>query len=395
MIKPGLVLLCLGTLAAPSQGQLFVTSYRDVEFANTTGTGSPRIPARVQYPATSAGIGRPVLPNREGHSLVVFMHGHGVLGRKYTEFADRLSERGYVVVLGDTALRDEQLQLQDTRALYSALAAANGNSRHFLYGALDMQNVGLAGHSMGGKNAFRMFADNPGYSAVMSIAPAYAGPTILPLIDVPFGVIHGEGDPVVHWLYNGQANYVGPQNFDDFKFFYHFDTTADHHNVIGMERQLPLQPIWGRSASVIVAFFDRTLRNRYNALERVVGQAARNEPRLVQLDIDVQSPDLWFDKVGVLGGTSRFEMLATPGPAALFSGIATAPVSTPYGLLELVPATIALVTHGLTKHSRMFSWRWRIPNDPALVGSRIPLQGLGLDNTGQSAWTNMTVFSIQ
>ena len=396
MTKLGHLLLSVCALALPCLGQTLATvSYRNIQFVNTSGNGSAIVPARVHYPAISKGVAQPIVPRDGGHPVVVFMHGYGLLGKDYGNLAAFLSARGYVVVLGNTARMDEVLQLEDTRALYWALAAANGNPSHKLYGALDMQNVGLAGHSMGGRNAFRMFIYNPGYAAVVAIAPVFAGSLIMPLVDVPFGIIHGEGDPTVPWQDNGWRNYVDSANFTGLKFFYLLDSNADHHNVTGLVRALPLQPIWEISAGVMTGFFDRTLQGEHAALEMVVGPTSRSEPRLTQLNVMVQSPDLWTDRAGAPGRTSRFSILAERGAATLFAAAATAAVATPFGLLELDPSTIVVVTQGVIGKDRLLSWSLSLPNVSALIGAQIPFQGIGIDNADRLVWTNLSVFAIE
>jgi pimeloyl-ACP methyl ester carboxylesterase len=371
-----------------------VSGFQDFTFPNLSGKGTHALWTTVYYPALSEGWMTPIVPRAGGHPVLVFLHGSGLFGHQYPALARNLSDNGYVVVLTNTALTHYPTQVDDARALFPALGVANATPSHFLFGALDMSRVGLFGHSMGGSGTFNTLIFNPGYVVALGLAAVYPGPLVMNYCNIPFGIIHGEGDPVIPWQAHGQRTYLAPSPFADLKFFYLFDETCDHHAVVGLRLSPAEEPIWERSARVMLGFFDRFLRDRYEGLEEVVGAEARNEPLLSMLEFSVASPDLW-SLGGQIGANASLNVVAEAGPAALFAAPLTAAVTTPFGLLELEPSVMTTVFQTQVQPFGLLSWQTLIPNQPSLIGTQIPFQGIGLEKQGQLAFTNLAWLRLE
>src|SRR5204863_9957639 len=64
-------LLAGGLLGRDGVAQGLPAGFTDLTFTNTSGSGTPAMPATVWYPATSAGHGTPLRPQPGGYPVVV------------------------------------------------------------------------------------------------------------------------------------------------------------------------------------------------------------------------------------------------------------------------------------------------------------------------------------
>ena len=388
------LLVVLVSLLPAAAAQLAQPGFRDEVFQNSTGSGSSQLRARVYYPATTAGYNAPLLALPGGYPVIVFQHGFGLPGSAYGLFGQELSSRGYVVVQGETAVTSSSLQVLDGLAMFPTLEAVNQEPGHFLQGALDMARAGICGHSMGGGNSFAVLARNPGYLLGLGIAPTYPGASVMNAVRVPVGVIHGEGDVVTPVGIHGARVYSAATSYDRVKFFYRFNLFGTHTNVAGF----PVTPIggeiWQRTVQVTAGFFDRFLRARPAGMEEVVGPTALSERYLSALQVEVGVPDAWVTPSATIGQSSRIEVLGEPGPAALLAAAATTSLATPFGVLRLDPLTIVVASQGAAGGERLFTTTLPIPNDPGLVGVKVPFQAVGLERAGQLRFSDLLTIGI-
>ena len=386
-----LALACL-CLAVPVAAQ--TTGFRNSGLPNNTGSGSATINSLVYYPSTSPGAGTPVLPKPGGHPVVVFLHGLGRIGNDYTLLGEALAQSGFVVVLHNTARTQAALQRTDAIALYPVLQELNATAGHFLEGALDLDRVGLAGHSVGGGNVLNVLPLQPGYDAGLLLAPQARGAAIAEQVTVPVGILHGTGDNVLAWNTNGLANFNRATNFSGLKFLYVFGLACDHDNLAGLGSSAVDAEIWSRSASVLTGFFRHTLLDETAALSEVVGESARAEPRLNQLRLRVEQPEMWAVGSPVPGQDLRVELIAELGNAGVMTAATTGSLVTRFGLLELDPTTLFTPWRGVVGTSRLFTWTDRLPAGTP-VGTEIPLQGFGKSNDGRQRLTKPTTLVVQ
>lgn len=362
-------------LAAPLIAQNFAAGRADLVLGNPTGQGSANIPATVYYPATTPGPGAPLLPQAGGHRVLVFLHGLNVLGSGYGAVGTRFAQHGYVVVLGNTAQSSATLQVQDGIATFAALAQAN-TQPGLLQGALDMTRVGLAGHSMGGATTPGVLAANPGYRCGFCFAPGVA--PAASQVTVPMAVCHGAGDTFLDWQTFGLPLYQNLTAVAQLRSFHLMNTDCTHGNVAGFVQTTQIdRDVFTATSKVALGFFDCFLDGNVDGLERVIGGEARNEPRLLQLDCEVRTPQHWSVGRPGLGQTFTLRIAAEPGPVALFSAASQASWSTPFGLALLDPASLLVVATGATANDRLWSLPVPVPTDPSLVGYTVSTQGLG------------------
>lgn len=390
------LLSCLLPLLAPvalaAQG-LFPVGFTDLALANNTGSGSATIPARVHYPALSAGRNAALRPQTGGYPVVVFLHGFSALGRQYPALGDHFAARGMITVLHDTAQFDAALQVRDGVALLSALQNANTQIGGFFEGALDMTRSGVCGHSMGGGSTVNVLAQNPGYRAGFCFAPVFPG-SATGQVRVPIGIVHGTGDTIVPWS-QGQNLFLAATAYTGQKLLYLMNGDANHINVVGFLLSTQAdREVWDRSARVAYGFFARHLEGRVAALEETFGPTAASEARLVSLSAGVEATELWLVGSTSIGQSTRLTVLAEPGPAAVLLAAGTASLPTPFGTLLLDPATLQTLAAGNAGANRLFVRNLTIPADMSLIGAQVPLQGIGLGRDGLRLSASATVLTI-
>jgi hypothetical protein len=308
----------------------------------------------------------------------VFLHGLNVLGSGYGALGAAFAQQGWVVVLSNTARSSALTQIDDGIALHPALANANVEPNGFLRGALDMTRAAVSGHSMGASTTPSVLAADPGYRAGFSFAPGIA--PAAGQVRVPFGIVHGTGDAVLDWQTFGLALYRNLTAVRDLRFFYVLDQDCSHGNVAGYVQLTQTdREVFARTSRVALGFLQCFVLGDAAGLEQAIGPAARAEARLHRLDAEVRSPQLWTIGTAAPGRVVRATLAAEAGQAGLFAAAAEASTPTPFGLLLLDPATLVVVAHGAAGADDLWSASLAIPDDPALVGARVPLQGLGAD----------------
>ncbi len=370
----------LVAVCAVAQG----AGYRDLSFANPTGQGSSSLQARVYYPATAVGANTPMrTPPPGGYPVVVYLHGWSQLGRNYSRLGRALAEAGYVAVLNDNTPFNTAQQALDGAAYFAALSAAAAQPTGFLSGAIDMARAGVCGHSAGGGNSVEVLAQNPGYLAGFLFAPIYPGAGTTSQVDVPLAVVHGEGDLVLLWQLTGLNVYNAATGARGLRTLYLMDFGCGHNNLTGLIQFTATdQAVWARAKKVMLGFFDRYLKGSASGLDAVIGLEARSEPRLANLFLSIESPDLFVSGELALGQSAGLHVASEPGVVLIAAADATAsPVATPFGDLWLSAATAFVAYVNLAGASRFTTDSLSVPNVPALVGASIALQAIG-EGTG-------------
>ena len=372
--------------------------YRDLSFPNTTGQGSGTLSARVYYPATAAGANTPmVTPPPGGYPLVVFLHGWLQQGTSYPKLGNFLAKKGYVAVLNNTGQFSSSVQGNDAKAYYPALSAASTQPGNFLQGAIDMNRAALSGHSMGGGNTIEVLANNPGFRCGFVFAPIYPGASTTAQVDVPLGVIHGEGDLVLIWSLTGLNVYNQATGVTGLRTFYRMDFSCGHNNLTSLIQLTSTdQEVWRTAKQVMRGFFDRYLGVDQRGLDRVIGDTARAEPRLSELYLSVETPTLWTAGDASLGQAITLHVASEPGPVVVAASDAlTAPLPTPFGALELDPASLLTTWVSQVGADRYSSQSLTIPGDPSLVGFALALQAIGSGTGAGVTLSTPVVVTVQ
>jgi hypothetical protein len=335
-------------------------------------------------------------PPAAGYPTVVFLHGLFQVGSAYSRLGKHLARNGYVVVMNETGPLSPTLQVDDGKALYHALTLANGQSANLLEGVMDMNNVGLCGHSVGAGNTVTILASNPGFKAGFCFAPIYPGASTTNQVTVPLGIVQGTGDLVLIWSLTGLPMFEEATNFSGLKTLYLFGFSGGHNNVPGLYVITSSDTtVWQRSRRVMTGFFDRYLKGDVAQLDEVIGTTALAEPLLSSIYVEVEAPDVWLQGAPSIGQTVQVQTSSEPG-AVIYGAAAggAGPIATPFGDLLLDPATMFVAFTATATSERFSSVPLSIPNDPQLIGTQIEFQSLGLSNNGSYRLTMATTLVV-
>ena len=369
---------------APSQHlPVAAVGIHDVAWANTSGFGTPVLAARVYYPAVMAGFDAPPQTCSGGWPTIVFLHGYSFLGSDYPVIADTLTNAGYVAVMLDTAQYSYVDLTDDARAIFAATLAANQDGNSLLFGMVDVDRIGLLGHSMGGAVAGYALYDNPnypehnpGYRCGLALAPVDPGAAAAGSVVVPFGIVAGEGDAVTPVAQHALPYYQALAPEQGIKFCYLMDSACGHMNVAGLDPAAPA--VFARSLRIVTGFFGQFLGNDMQGLEPVLGPDGLGESHLSVVHRQVVTPQIWSEVDLQLGAVVRVSLIAESGLCGVLaaSDLVPVPLPTLIGDLLLDPTSAFPVTQTVLHGDRLDLWI-AVPDQETFVGSAFALQGVG------------------
>ncbi len=195
-----------------------------------TPSGTLNLPliAEICYPANIAGLNVPVSTVQSNYPVVVCMHGmHTTADPSYLGYnylLEHLASNGFIAVSIDCNSINAINGMQDTRghAILEHLSVlqSKNSSPGLFQGKIDMDNVGIMGHSRGGDGVVQAEVFNQslglGYNikAIVALAPTdFSGTSPSPLIlsSSKFLCVYGSNDgDVAGWaIYGGATGYTG------------------------------------------------------------------------------------------------------------------------------------------------------------------------------------------
>lgn len=357
----------------------------DVAWPNPMPGGTPTLSARIHYPAQASGFGTRMLsiPGPDGFPVVVFLHGYGQLGNDYAAIGDSLAEEGYVAVMLNTAMHS-YLDLElDARGMFTALDIQNSTIGSPFVGRLNMEEVGLLGHSMGGTvisyvlhHDLSSNSGNPGYTCGLALAPVdpalgNAGSQVR----VPLGIVSGQGDLLTPPANHAVPYYQSVTPLSGLKFHYMMGPACDHLNIVGLQPQYP--SVFERSEKIILGFFGQFLSGSTLGLEAVLGVDGESDPNLASLEVETSVPQAWSNGPLRIGQVTRVSVALEGGWGGLLAANSMSlPTPTPIGSLLIDPSTTFTLAEGPVMTQRL-DVDILVPNMMSLVGSTFAVQGGG------------------
>ncbi len=376
------VLVLVACAFAPRLEAQHAVGVRAVAWPNPVPQLQP-LAASVHYPASSSGVGAPLLRRADGWPTVVFLHGFGKRASDYAALGDEWARAGFVVIVSDTSIWDTHGQERDGRALFAAALAANEAGP--FAGAFDTKAFALAGHSMGGGNVANVLANNPGYRCGFALAPVLPRAGNGALVDVPLGIAVGQFDPLTPPPTTSFPYYQSLSGYRHVKFLHVLGSRCNHDNIGGLALQAPPDHVVFAEVSRLgLSFLRRFLIDHPSSLDAVLGAAARTGVNFVSLAQEYESPEVWLGDRVRIGHRVRLSMAGEPGIAGVLAAFRTlpAPVSTPIGQLFLDPASAMIGPYGATGWERRHDFLMQVPSDPGLVGFRFHVQAVGTGRGG-------------
>lgn len=395
-----LILVC-GLLAGALAGQQSV-GHLDVSWPNHTGAGSPTLDARLHYPALASGLNAPMAPpaSPNGYPVVVFLHGYDKLGSDYVAIGSALAESGYVAVMLNTAQWSFQLMLDDTRALFAALASVSANAAGAFGSKFDMQRVGLLGHSMGGAvvalvldSSPSIATPNPGYKCGLCLAPV--DPSLIQMgtmVNVPLGIVSGQGDVLTPPSLHATPYYQAVTPIEGLKFHYEMGLACTHLNICGLKRVNP--SVFARTRKIIKGFYGQFLQGSMYGLESVLGMEGQGDPNLYELSVDTTVPQAWANSPLCIGGTTRISVALEGGWGGVLAADSMGtPTSTVVGTLLLDASSCFRLDEGPVAGER-FDVDIAVPPTSSLIGVSFAVQGAGATVNSQLTLGSALGFTV-
>lgn len=345
---------------------------RDVAWPNTTGQGSPTLFTRVFYPSTVQGHNAPVLPNKGGWPVLLFLHGWSFMGRDYPTLCVEWARQGFIVVAPDTGIWNYVTLSHDAHANLGAIAVANATANGPFHGAFDLSRIGVAGHSMGGGTMAFVVAQNPQIRCAFGFAPAAPVGNAATAITVPIGCVVGDGDMLTPYWQHAQPYLAGVSASSPIKFMVRLDAHADHFSIAGMSGATS---DFTRSSDISVGFFRHFLDVDVDALEQCLGPSVLADPQVVAIEQDIAHPRIWAASALVPGATARVSVAAESGDGIIIAGpTATLGVPTILGTLLLDPSQAFTWIVSVVPDVDRLDAYIHVPNTSAVVGMEFALQ---------------------
>lgn len=114
------------------------------------------------------------LKNRDKkYPVVVILNGTGVLPKKYKALFKHLASWGFVVIGNDDGSTGFGKSADETMDL---IISENSNSNSIFYGKLDLDNIGITGHSQGGAGVFTAISimeHKDKYKTAVALSPTH------------------------------------------------------------------------------------------------------------------------------------------------------------------------------------------------------------------------------
>ncbi len=111
--------------------------------------------------------------NDKKYPVVVILNGTGVLPKKYKALFKHLASWGFVVIGNDDGSTGFGKSADETIDL---IISENDNSNSIFYGKLDLDNIGITGHSQGGAGVFTatsIMEHKDKYKTAVALSPTH------------------------------------------------------------------------------------------------------------------------------------------------------------------------------------------------------------------------------
>jgi dienelactone hydrolase len=155
----------------------------------------------------------PFAENTDKHPVLLFSPGLGVPPQAYLTFTEQLASQGYVVVglthtdpvefvqdASNSQLRDAALQqrVTDTQFVLHQLEYLNqADPNGVLTGRLDLEQVGILGHSFGGATAAEAMRIDSRFDAGINLDGTFSGDVVNQGLDRPFMLVNAQSTAVL------------------------------------------------------------------------------------------------------------------------------------------------------------------------------------------------------
>lgn len=268
----------------------FTSGWREV---TVTRPNNSTFQALLYYPAQTAAQDAEINSQAGPCPGISFGHGFLVNPDKYRSIFAHLASWGYVVIAsrsGGELFPNHQNFADDLSYCLTWLIEQKENPTAFLYQIVDIDNLGLSGHSMGGGASILAAAADSRVKAVANLAAADTNPsaiTAMENVNIPISLISGSDDTIVPVDSHGQLMYnngFAPKQLPIIQGGFHCGFMDSNilfcdDGSISRSEQLSI------TRHLLTSFFELHLKNDYSVWGWVWGPAMLNDSRWsVQLD---------------------------------------------------------------------------------------------------------------
>lgn len=364
--------------------------------------GSPAISCLIAYPAKTSGPNTPIDLRGAPYPVIVFAHGYGMFGNSYASIAKHYASWGFVVVAPNTFRYGPIASLSlDVQAMTHIIRDAHTRTRSFLFGAIDVKNFGVSGHSMGGGATADVLGSSTDVQAAVLLAPWTGGPSQpdaseqMRAARVPFQILVGAGDTTTPPKMASRFYRKGRQA-RGYRGILTLWSGCNHSAVGGFVRTTNDVEAYRLCRRQMTAFMLAHLKGRHDMLDALVGTATHKEPKFYSLDYAIIDPDLYLTGSPAVGGNLDYHIMAQAStPAITYISPASGSLPLPgLGTLGLQTSSMFYLSNLQTSAIQTLHASLPIPNNSHLANLTLWVQTVAMNPSNAYRLTPTRSFRI-
>ena len=280
----------IAQIVPSDSGYIPFAGNRTITFVDSS-RGSRNISSIVYYPATSEGSNAPILTGSK-YPVISFGHGFTLNPNLYAALYRHLASWGYIVIAPSTETGFSPNHLNFAKDLVFVLKDMKRKGRtsgDLFYDAVDSNNTGVFGHSMGGGCSFLAGSLDSSVKAVSSLAAATTNPssvTAIRQIRCPVQLLSGQRDSIASYSTNQLPHYnnafpfkhianIKGGNHSQFHLIAGLDDLVDNAATITRAEQQRL------TRRYVTSFFNLFLKNDTGYKNFLYGPSAQSDTGVI------------------------------------------------------------------------------------------------------------------
>ena len=378
---------------------------REIAFSNPYA-GSASIPCFVSYPGKAPLKGADLDRRGAPYPVIVFGHGYGALGTNYRNLAEHFASWGFVFVAPNTFQHGPiASQSLDMQALTRILRDEGSRRSSFFAAAVDINHLGVSGHSMGAGAAAGVLGSSADVQAGVLLAPWDGGKGQPDASDAmrtaraPFQILVGAGDTLTPASTHSIKFYQKASHVRDYRGMLTLWSGCGHGAVAGFINPSNVDDVeaYRLCRLQMTAFLLAYLQERDDMLDVAVGELAHAEPRFDRLEYTVADPNLYITGAPGVGGSLDYHVMARADtPVLLYAATTPGEWRIPgLGVLGLDPSEMVFVASMPTSQRQTLHVVAPIPNQYSLAGLKIWIQAAAANQHNTYRLTPTRSFAIE
>ena len=271
-------------------GPVLFAGNRTITFIDSSRSNR-NVASIVYYPATSEGSNAPLLTGNK-YPVISFGHGFTLNPNLYVALYRHLASWGYIVIAPSTETGFSPSHLnfaKDLAFVLKDMKRKGKTSGDIFYDAVDSNNTGVFGHSMGGGCSFLAGSLDSSIKAVSSLAAATTNPSSISAISqirCPVQLLSGQRDSIASYYTNQLPHYnnafpfkyianIKGGNHSQFHLIAGLDDLVDNAATITRAEQQRL------TRRYVTSFFNLFLKNDTACKNFLYGTSAKSDTGVI------------------------------------------------------------------------------------------------------------------